>query len=289
MGNERVHPLDAEALALFARKGEMPGVRVPQSGMANGLKVRRVLQLTHDLLRGDLRGRRILDLGCGEGVYAIEAALHGAEVLALDARIERMALGAATAKRHGIGGVTFAQRDVRTATRDSVGSFDAVYALGILYHLDAPDLFVLLANLRELCTGFMIVDTLIAPDADTTVEWEGLRYEGRRVREHEDRDSAQTRRARVLRSIDNSFAFRFTRSALVHALHAAGFSSVLECLVPFEPDKAPDRITLLATCGQAVGISTYPWVNGKTEGELASALAMALGEAASARSDDASR
>ncbi len=251
MSDEPVHPLDAEALAMFARKGVMPGVRIPQAGRANGLKVRRVLQLTRDLLHGDLHGRRILDLGCGEGVYAIEAALHGAQVLAIDARTERMAQGAACAVRHGIDRVRFVQQDVRAVTMESVGTFDVVYALGILYHLEASDVLRLLANLRALCSGFIILDTLVALEAKSVAECSGVRYEGERVREHDDDDSAELRRGRVLRSIDNSFSFRFTRAALLRALHDTGFSSVTECHVPFEPDKAQDRITLDSARGPA--------------------------------------
>lgn len=289
MADEPVHPLDAEALEMFARKGVMPGVRIPQAGRANGLKVRRVLQLTSDLLHGDLNGRRILDLGCGEGVYAIEAALHGAQVLAIDARTERMAHGAACAARHGIDRVQFVQQDVRAVTRESVGAFDVVYALGILYHLEAAEVVRLLANLRGLCSGFMILDTLIALEATSVADCSGVRYEGVRVREHDDDDSPEVRRGRVLRSIDNSFSFRFTRAALLRALHEAGFSSVTECHVPFEPDKAGDRITLVAHAGRSVAISTYPWVNGKTEAELAQALSGTDDDPSSPARDDATR
>src|ERR1043166_10126678 len=38
---------------------------------------------------GDVRGRRILDLGCGEGGYARELARHGAQVVGVDGS-ERM-------------------------------------------------------------------------------------------------------------------------------------------------------------------------------------------------------
>ena len=65
----------------------------------------------------------------------------------------------------------------------------------------------------------------------------------------------------MLRSIDNTFAFRPTRASLVRALHDVGFSSVLECHAPPEPGKAEDRITLAALKGERVQIATYPAVN----------------------------
>jgi hypothetical protein len=58
----------------------------------------------------------------------------------------------------------------------------------------------------------------------------------------------------------------------VQALHDAGFSSVLECHAPPEPGKAEDRITVAALAGERVAIATYPWVNGKSEVEIARRL-----------------
>ena len=139
MRDEAPRALDADALLLFAQKGLEAGPGAPQIGIANAVKVRRVMQLTRDLAGQPFDTLRILDLGCGEGVYAIEAALRGAEVLAL---------GAACAARHDVRGVRFVQEDVRRVTRAAHGTFDVVYLLGLLYHLDAPDLFSVLEQPR---------------------------------------------------------------------------------------------------------------------------------------------
>jgi SAM-dependent methyltransferase len=253
--------LDAEALALFARKGLEAGPDAPQVGEANGVKVRRVMQLTSDLGSRPFADMRILDLGCGEGVYAIEAGLRGADVVALDARTARMADGARCAERHGLANVTFRQEDVRGLSRDTHGEFDVVYCLGLLYHLDGPDLFSLLERIHELCRDVLIVDTLVSLQGGAELAHRDSVYEGEWWREHDDEDSAEVRRGRVLRSIDNTFAFRLTRDSLVRALHDAGFSSVLQCHAPPEPGKAEDRITLAALKGERVQIATYPAVN----------------------------
>jgi 2-polyprenyl-3-methyl-5-hydroxy-6-metoxy-1,4-benzoquinol methylase len=272
MTREPVYALDAEALALFARKGTEGGPDIPQAGLANGVKVRRILQITRDFARRPLSELRILDLGCGEGVYAIEAGLRGAEVLALDARTARMEQGAACASRLGLRTVSFRQGDVRRVTIDSVGTFDVVYLLGLLYHLDVPDVFAVLENVHELCGGMLVIDTLISLTAESRVEWRGSAYSGRRCREHEDDDTDAVRRSRALKSIDNTFSFRFTRESLLRALQGTGFTSVCECHVPAEPGKAVDRITLVALKGSPVRLSTYPWVNDKSETEIERAL-----------------
>jgi len=242
MSDETPRALDPDALLLFERKGLEAGLGAPQTGIANAVKVRRIMQLTRDLAGRPFDTLRILDLGCGEGVYAIEAALRGADVLALDARTERMALGAACAARHDVRGVRFVQEDVRRVTRATHGTFDVVYLLGLLYHLDAPDLFSVLEQVAEACARLLVVDALISLDGEETVVWRDRTYRGRRHREHDDQDPDEVRRARVLRSIDNTWSFRLTRASLLGALRDVGFTSVLEGHVPFEPGKAADLI-----------------------------------------------
>jgi SAM-dependent methyltransferase len=266
--SDSVPQLDPDALALFARKGMEAGPDTPQVGEGNAVKVRRVMQITADLASRPFEELRILDLGCGDGVYAIEAGLRGAEILALDARTERMDEGAACAERHGLANVTFSQEDVRQVTRETHGEFDVVYCLGLLYHLDLADALSVLENLQRLCKRLLLVDTLISLTPGSQARHGDRAYEGERVREHDDGDPPDVRRSRVLRSIDNTFGFRFTRESLVRALGDAGFSSVLECQVPLEPGKAADRVTLAALTGERVTISTYPWVNELSEAEI---------------------
>ena len=268
MTEERIHRLADEDLRLFARKGEEAGPDAPQIGLENGLKVRRIIQWTRDLAGRPFSELRILDLGCGEGAYAIEAGLRGAEVVALDARDQRMSRGAACSARLGLSRVRFVREDVRRVARETYGTFDVVYILGLLYHLDAPDVFSVLANVADVCSRLLLIDTLIAPAAEVEVAWRNESYGGQRVREHDDEDTAEVRRSRVLRSIDNTFSFRFTRRSLLKALQAAGFTSVGECLVPFEPGKPDDRITLAAVRGAPVAVSTYPWVNDRSEAKI---------------------
>lgn len=268
MHEETPLDLDPEALALFARKGREGGPGTPQAGPANGVKVRRIMQLTRDLAPQPFGALRILDLGCGEGVYAIEAGLRGAEVVAVDARSQRMDEGRACAERHGLANVQFLQRDVRGLTRDEFGQFDVVYFLGLLYHLDQNELFPMLENVYAMCGHLLLIDTLISPEAPDTFEWSGESYRGQRCREHGDDDPPEVRRGRLLRSIDSTFAFRLSRESLFAALQRVGFTSVYECHVPFEPGKAPDRITIAACKGAPVRLSTYPWVNDRSEAEI---------------------
>ena len=80
------------------------------------------------------------------------------------------------------------------------------------------------------------------------------------------------RQGRLLASLDNPQSFWFTRESLVRLLHDVGFTSVLECHAPPDPTKQPDRLTLAAFKGTATRLSTYPWINGQSEGAIAQRL-----------------
>lgn len=257
--------LDAEALAVFAQKGKESGPGIPQVGHGNAVKVRRVLQLVQDLSGRPLDELRILDLACGEGVYAIESALQGAEVVAIDARDERMREGVAVAARHGLSRLHFELGDIRTVTRETHGHFDVVLLLGIIYHLEAIDTLRVLENVRAMCRGLVVIDTLVSQGGRDRAEPNGRSYLGQRTREHGDEDAEAVRRARLQMSLDNTLSFRFTVESMVKALVDTGYSSVLQGHAPLESGKAPDRVTLVAATGEAVRVHTYPWINGLTE------------------------
>jgi SAM-dependent methyltransferase len=268
MSPEVLHVLASDMLELFARKGVEGGGQFPQIGKANGVKVRRITQLLLDLADKPVEELSVLDLACGEGVYAIEAALRGARVLAVDARTERMSHGAEIATRLGLTNLKFERNDVRKISVESHGEFDFVYFLGILYHLDVPDVFHVLEQVKGLCGGWLLIDTHISLNAHDQCSYKGRLYKGTKAREHADDDSDAARRAKVMSSLDNTFAFHFDRASLIRLLVDIGFTTVVECRAPLEPGKPANRITLAVKRGRPVIVSTYPWVNGTTEDEI---------------------
>jgi SAM-dependent methyltransferase len=272
MPEERVIPLDPKTFDMFALKGTEGENTVPPMFNANGLTVRRVMQLIRDFSGKPFEQLEILDLACGEGVYAIEAALRGATVRALDARTERMNEGVDAARRLGLANLTFEQMDIRQVTRDSHGNVDIVLFLGILYHLHHSDSFSVLKNIYELSRQFVIIDTHVALKGDVEIAHDHRVYEGCYYREHAESDSEQVRRSRLLASIDNTTSFWFTKESLFRLLKEVGFTSVCECSVPLDPLKAEDRITLIASKGEPVRLSSYPWINEKAEHEIENLL-----------------
>ena len=253
--------LPVEAYEIFNQKGE-----------TNAQKVRRIVQITHDIAGPDFSKLRILDVGCAEGVYAIEAALRGAAVLATDARDERLCLGRAIAAKMGIDNIRFEVRDVRTLGVDNDGEFDVVYLFGLLYHLQAGDGCKTVDRLAAMCRRMMIIDTHIAfaPTINASHEHCGRRYEGKLAIEHDPGDGEEVKRARLLSSIDNEVAFHFTAPSLQRLLVEAGFSSVYECHAPLTHINAQplSRVTYVAVKSERQPIVSYPWLNDLTEDEI---------------------
>jgi hypothetical protein len=112
---------------------------------------------------------------------------------------------------------------------------------------------------------------------EVSVEWNGRNYQGRFTIEHDSGASSEERRAALWSSLDNSQSFLFTLSSLCNILRHVGFTSVLDCLVPYEyysPDwpvdsdrhiVMNDRVTLVCLKGSKQQILSSPLTNSKPE------------------------
>jgi putative methylase len=83
--------------------------------------------LYHALMKGDIAGKKVLDLGCGTGILAVGAALLGAEsVTGVD--IDERALTVARENADLLGtDITFLATDLReSGCRDRIGACDTV-------------------------------------------------------------------------------------------------------------------------------------------------------------------
>jgi 2-polyprenyl-3-methyl-5-hydroxy-6-metoxy-1,4-benzoquinol methylase len=207
------------------------------------------VQLIADTLRRPFADLRILDLGCGEGLYAVEFAQQGAEVVGVEARLPSLAKAQFCQQVLGLERLTFVQDDVRAVTLDRYGPFDVVLCSGILYHLDQPDVFDFLKSMKEMCRGVCIIDTRISLSAEVEKTYAGRTYRGSAYREHAPGLTADQKQADMGASIDNDESFWFTKHDLSNFLMDMGFTSVLECLAPVPWMLRPDRTTLVATAG----------------------------------------
>lgn len=95
----------------------------------------RSLRVAFDWL-GELRGQRVLELGCGPGDYTIMLARRGAEVTAVDIAPSSLQI---TRRRAGLNGVAQAVRPLWMPAETlalPAASFDWVVGFGLLHHAD---------------------------------------------------------------------------------------------------------------------------------------------------------
>jgi SAM-dependent methyltransferase len=221
------------------------------------LKLRRVTQVVSDVFAGRISGLRVLDLACLEGMYALELARRGADVVAIEGREANLAKARFAAHSLGVD-VDFRLGDVRDLSRDVHGEFDVVLCLGILYHLDAVDVFPFVDKMAEVCRRVLVVDTAVSLTGKEERTHGGESYRGETLFEHDPESPAEQRLKALWSSLDNPSAFALTTPSLLRLLANAGFTSVYQCWVPAEPGKTPDRVTLVALKGEPVGALVTP-------------------------------
>lgn len=104
-----------------------------------------------DWLPADLRGARLLDAGCGTGALAVEAALRGAEVVAIDIAASLIDV----ARRRAPAPLAIDWR-VGDMLSPALGRFDHVVAMDSLIHYRAQDIAETAAVLAERTAGSLI-------------------------------------------------------------------------------------------------------------------------------------
>lgn len=107
-----------------------PGIVTP--GINDSAGVLKVLGLPRDC-----KGLRVLDIGARDGFFSFEMERRGAEVIALD-HVSPDDYGFSTAKRLLGSQVKHVQASVYEVSPTTLGEFDIVLFLGVLYHLRDP-------------------------------------------------------------------------------------------------------------------------------------------------------
>lgn len=107
---------------------------------------KQILQRRRELilsLSGNLKGKKVLDIGCGPGIYAIDLAKKGAEaVLGIDISTTMIQLAEENAERYGLAEVCkFKNMDFMETNFQN--SFDIIIAAGIFDYIKEPKDFLL--------------------------------------------------------------------------------------------------------------------------------------------------
>ncbi len=153
--------------------------------------------------------------------------------------------------------VTFVHDDVRNLNAKSHGHFDVVLSLGILYHLDAPDVFEFVEKIAEVCRRVAIIDTHVTLWPNKSHTFKGHPYHGWSYVEHSSAASTEARMKVLWASLENQNSFWFTRPSLHNLLSRVGFTSVYTCQQP-AVRQALDRDTIVAVKGVREDILSMP-------------------------------
>jgi 2-polyprenyl-3-methyl-5-hydroxy-6-metoxy-1,4-benzoquinol methylase len=204
-----------------------------------------ILTIINHQLSGAFEAKRILDIGCLEGYFSAECALQGASVVGIDGKAINIRKCEFVRSVLGIQNLTLVRDDAMRVTRKKYGSFDVVLALGLLYHLDNP--FRFLANMADLCDGFILIDTHIAladqpslikgdwrPDLSPPREFRvgEKTYTGRMFREFDPGANQLSKDLSTTAALRNNFSVWLTEESLIRLLRDVGFDQTYKFLFP---------------------------------------------------------
>lgn len=206
----------------------------------NEARVRRAVQAVLDLAASRIKELRILDLGCGEGGFALELGKQGAEVVGIEGRVALAEKAEFAREALGLRRVAILNADVSRLSPEEHGFFDVVLVLGILDRLDAPALFDVARRVAAVCKGFALVESRLAARPRATRVCDGVAFRG------------------AARSLDNERSFLLTRASMLSLLARSGFTSIVETL---DPEARADTPCFAAFKGRRAALQTAPQAN----------------------------
>jgi SAM-dependent methyltransferase len=178
-----------------------------------------------------LSGKRIADLGCLEGGYATGFARLGMNTTGIEVRNSNYQNCLYVKSKVNLPNLVFVKDDVNNI--DKHGTFDAIWACGIFYHLDNPRMFM--ERVARACRKVILLETHFTYADQTSAteyyklsdicEHDGLR--GRWYHEHAEMRSDELERLKES-SWSNSRSFWVQKEYILQLFRDVGFDIVLE-------------------------------------------------------------
>jgi 2-polyprenyl-3-methyl-5-hydroxy-6-metoxy-1,4-benzoquinol methylase len=118
---------------------------------------------------GSLKGKRVLDLGCNAGYWALHAAQSGCDfVLGVDGRSMHVDQANFVFEVNEIekSRYQFIQKDIFDLDPATLGQFDIVFCLGIMYHISKP--MSLMESMSRMSNDILLIDTTLSQATDSS-------------------------------------------------------------------------------------------------------------------------
>jgi 2-polyprenyl-3-methyl-5-hydroxy-6-metoxy-1,4-benzoquinol methylase len=153
--NSHIHDKETVFHDAWARSTDLASIRVKESFEApTAFENRFILNEM-----GSLKGKRLLDIGCGLGESSVYFALQGAHVTASDISPEMVATAVKLGQLHG------AEIEGIVSTAEGLGvesqSYDFVYLANIIHHVhDRPSLFAQVQRALKPGGRFFSIDPI---------------------------------------------------------------------------------------------------------------------------------
>jgi SAM-dependent methyltransferase len=157
-----LYPYSFEGRLVFSEAHQNLGKRIAGDPDYFAKRFRHFMPFLVDAQGGSLKGKRVLDIACSSGYWAIQCALLGAEVVAFEARPEQIELAKYVQKVVGLDNIQFEVLDFWEMAPEKLGgTFDVVLNLGIFYHLSKP--IEALERTMAMSHKHVLLDTAVYP------------------------------------------------------------------------------------------------------------------------------
>jgi len=147
-------------------------------GALDGIHTSRLAMLSQvidERFGGTLAGRTAIDIACHQGWFATKLAQWKADdVLAIDARPEHVADTTLMRDALGLSNLRVQQSDVHALEPATLGQFDLVLMLGLIYHLENP--IGALRQAHALTRQACVVETQVVPGMSGMVDYGSYRF-----------------------------------------------------------------------------------------------------------------
>lgn len=135
----------------------LAGLLLPNGEITPGKRGRRSLRQRNALVACGLKteGKRVLDIGCAEGLHSLYVAGRAAEVVGVDHRRSKIDIAQASARALGVRNATFIAGDIRDKDLfKKIGKFDLIMAWGFLHRIS--DIFSFLYSIEPLADALSL-------------------------------------------------------------------------------------------------------------------------------------